>query len=240
MIEAVFISDLHLNPNDSSISTRFKNFISWAASNTKSLYILGDFFHVWPGDDFIDPWSYDIAMQLSSLSNKGIKVYYMHGNRDFLLNGKFASLAGFKILPEPSLINLGNKKILLVHGDRYCTNDKGHVLLRRITRNKIFPVLFLKIPLKIRNFFVNVIRQKSSKNKTKTTSYMDIVLQDMLSHMDKLNSKILIHGHIHKPGLNIHKKKSKTYYQYVLSDWDDKPHILCYDNTKGFYFVREF
>jgi len=240
MIEAVFISDLHLNPNDSSISSRFDNFISWAASNTKSLYILGDFFHVWPGDDFIDSWSSNIAMQLSTLASKGVKVYYMHGNRDFLLNGKFAKLAGFKILPDPSIINLDNKKILLVHGDRYCTNDKGHVLLRRITRNKIFPILFLKIPLKIRNFFVNALRERSAINRNKTTSYMDVVIKDMLSHMDNLNSTILIHGHIHKPGLNIHKENSKTYYQYVLSDWDDKPQVLCYDNTKGFYFARDF
>ena len=144
MIEAVFISDLHLNPNDSTISTRFNDFISWAAKNTKSLYILGDFFHVWPGDDFIDSWSYDIAMQLSSLASKGINLYYMHGNRDFLLNGRFAKLAGFTIAAlDHTFDALGNRAEKYDERIRKVMKADGMAIENSILRH-LPPLIILK------------------------------------------------------------------------------------------------
>jgi UDP-2,3-diacylglucosamine hydrolase len=238
MIEAVFISDLHLSPHDLDITARFSRFVQWAAQHTQSVYILGDFFHVWPGDDALDEWSESIASQLSWLASQGVKLYIMHGNRDFLLGERFAALASVTLLNEPAVISLGNTPVLLVHGDRYCTKDKGHQWLRRITRNSIFVRLFLFLPYKFRCKLVNEVRKISQTNHNKSALSMEIVAPVMLSHMQQFNVLILVHGHIHKPGLTLHQHAGKDYQQYVLSDWDDNPLLMCYDNPNGFYFDR--
>ncbi len=236
MLDAVFISDLHLHPDESVITSRFYQFIKWAALNTQSVYILGDFFHVWPGDDALDEWSASIAKQLAWLAAQGVTLYFMPGNRDFLLGDHFLALACVKRLVEPMIITLNNERILLVHGDRYCTQDKGHQWLRRLTRNRIFPWFFLRLSYALRNRLVNKVRQHSQANRRKSLSQMDVVPLCMLSHMDQLQVKVVIHGHTHKPGLTTHDYNGTQYRQYVLSDWDDSPHILCYDKPMSFYY----
>ena len=236
MIDVVFISDLHLNPQDDAITERFIRFIQWAAHQTKTVYILGDLFHVWPGDDGLDAWSQSIAEQFSWLAAQGVKIYYMHGNRDFLLGQRFASLASMEMLSDATLITLGDTQVLLSHGDRYCTKDKGHQWLRRLTRNPIFPRLFLSLPFKIRAKIVYDMRLYSQTNRTKSPLNMDVVPDVLLDHMKKLQVNVLIHGHTHKPGLTTHMSNGKAYQRYVLSDWDDNPLLMCYDNANGFYF----
>jgi UDP-2,3-diacylglucosamine hydrolase len=238
MIDAVFISDLHLHPDEGAITARFDQFIEWAIKNTKSVYILGDFLHVWPGDDALDAWSKGIAKQLAKLKYHEIKLYFMHGNRDFLLGNHFAELAGMTILSEPSVITLQEEKVLLVHGDRYCTQDKAHQWLRRLTRNALFSLFFLKLPFKFRSGLVNKVRAHSQMNRMKPVESMGIVNDVMIKHMQQMQVTTLIHGHIHKPGLTHHCDNQKDYRQYVLSDWDDNPELLCYDKTNGFYFNR--
>jgi len=237
-VEAVFISDLHLHPAESKIEARFNDFIAWAAVNTKAVYILGDFFHAWSGDDGMDDWSRSIASQLKGLSEQRVALYYLHGNRDFLLGQDFAKAAGMTILPEPYVIELGDSKVLLVHGDRYCTNDLSHQRFRRITRSPWFARLFLRLPLHFRKRMVAKVRQHSQENYSKTAEQMDIVLEPMLSHMVEHGLTILIHGHTHKPGLSNHLYNSGEYKQYVLSDWDDSPQMLCYYKSKGFEFAH--
>lgn len=238
MIEAVFISDLHLHPDETIITERFNQFIQWAARNTRAVYILGDFFHVWPGDDAINSWSAAIAEQLAWLTAQGVLVYFMPGNRDFLIGERFAKHARVTALTEPTLINLGDDRVLLVHGDRYCTKDKGHIWLRRLTRNWWFPQLFLSLPLAFRDRLVNKVRQNSQNNRKKPTYTMDVVPESLLAHMQQFNVTTVIHGHTHKPGLTTHTHKGLTYQQYVLSDWDDNPLLMCYDKSTGFYFNR--
>ena len=236
-LEAVFISDLHLHPQDSAIKERFDSFIAWATSSAvKSIYILGDFFHVWAGDDSIDEWSIGIAEQLSGLSKLGISLYFMHGNRDFLLGKNFAKRAGWTILPEPTVVQLGKEKILLVHGDRYCTKDKAHKRFRALTRNFWFPKLFLSLPLSYRVKLVNKVRQLSQENQSKSIEEMNVDSTTLIKHMNRLQVQTLIHGHTHKPGLTIYKELGKELKHYVLSDWDDSPKILCYYNTNGIKF----
>lgn len=238
MNQAVFISDLHLHPLEIVITERFNRFIQWAADNAKNVYILGDFFHVWPGDDALDAWSESITSQLSWLASQGVNLYFMPGNRDFLVGERFAQLASLTILKEPAVITLGTTNVMLVHGDRYCTQDKGHQRLRRLTRNALFPPLFLRLSYKFRHQLVNKVRNHSQANRRKAAASMDIVAPVMLAHMQQLHVNVLIHGHIHKPGLTTHEYFSVKYKQYVLSDWDDNPQLLCYNGSKGFYFVR--
>ena len=237
MIEAVFISDLHLHPDEAAITERFHRFTQWASTHTRAVYILGDFFHVWPGDDALDDWSRSIANQLAGLRRLGIALYFMPGNRDFLLGDAFAALAGVTLLTEPAIITLGDERVLLVHGDRYCTLDKGHQWLRRLTRNRVFPWLFLRLPLAFRQHLVNTVRQKSQSNRSKPPAQMDVVATTLLNHMKAMDVHVLIHGHTHKPGLTTHLDEAHTFRQYVLSDWDDNPLILCYYKASGFCFI---
>lgn len=236
MIEAVFISDLHLEPAREDITERFFRFIQWAAVHSQQVYILGDFFHAWPGDDALDDWSLAIAHQLAWLSSKGVSLYFMHGNRDFLLGDRFMQLACLTLLREPTVITLGGQRVLLMHGDSYCTNDKNHQRLRKLTRNSIFPRIFLKLPYKTRMKLVNNLRKRSQMNRHEYSASMDIVPSVMLRHMKQIGVRTLIHGHTHKPGLTQYPFEGSDYLQYILSDWDDNPSIMCYDNPKGFYF----
>ncbi|KTC86715.1 UDP-2,3-diacylglucosamine diphosphatase [Legionella brunensis] len=253
MLDAVFISDLHLHPAEAEINARFNAFIDWAAAHTKAVYILGDFFHAWPGDDGLDAWSKTIAQRLAWLAQQKVLIYYLHGNRDFLLGKKFADLAGMTILSEPAIltfdsdirplskhaaVELQKKSIMLAHGDRYCTLDKAHQRFRRLTRNRWFAKIFLCLPFSLRNKIVNKVRQHSQTNRTKTAIEMDVVVESMLQHMLKQHINILVHGHTHKPGLINYQYNNSIYQQYVLSDWDESPSLLCYDNTNGFNFIR--
>lgn len=238
MIDVVFISDLHLHPEDFDIQTRFNVFIEWAKKSVKQVYILGDFFHAWAGDDSINEWSRGIAEQINSLVNHGIPVFYMHGNRDFLLGSKFAQYAGWKMINEPSIIELGSEKVMLVHGDRYCTKDIWHQRFRYFTRNKLFSTLFLCLPLSYREELVNKVRKLSQTSYNKPVEQMDVVAESVIAHMNKYQVKTLIHGHTHKPGLSCYENTVSELTRYVLSDWDDTPQSLCYDNTKGFYFTH--
>ncbi|HAU4062188.1 TPA: UDP-2,3-diacylglucosamine diphosphatase [Legionella pneumophila] len=238
MIDSVFISDLHLHPEDNEIQTRFDHFVNWARLSVKRIYILGDFFHAWSGDDSINAWSTAIAEQIESLTQSGIEIYFMTGNRDFLLGSLFAKRTGWKILTEPTVITLGNHKILLVHGDRYCTNDRSHQRFRLLTRNRWFSFLFLRLPLSFRKRLVNGVRKISLKNHHKSIEQMDIVTEAAIRHMSENNTEILINGHTHKPGITNYTYEEKILTRYVLSDWDDIPKLLCYDNTKGFYFTQ--
>lgn len=237
MIEVVFISDLHLHPQHPDIQERFTRFLAWAKKHTvKKIYILGDFFHAWAGDDSIDEWSKAIALQLNQLVQHGIELLYMPGNRDFLLGQKFADYAGWTILPEPTFLHLNGEKIMLAHGDRYCSKDKSHQRFRTLTRNRLFTWLFLKLPLNYRFSLVNKVRHISQNNNNKTMEQMDVVKESVQSHMQYCNVSVLIHGHTHKPGLH----QEGDLKRYVLSDWDDTPLLLCYDCSKGIYFRRYF
>lgn len=235
--DVMFIADLHLHPQQPKITTKFLNFCEFAKSNTKELYILGDFIHAWPGDDAIDEWSKLIIKTLAELVDSGVKVYFMAGNRDFLLGKRFLRQAKVKYLPDPSVISLGGKRVLLTHGDRYCTKDKAHQRWRLFTRNKLFKLIFLRVPYKYRFRMVNKVRQYSTSwRSSKPHKDMLTVPEAILNHLRKYNLSTVIHGHTHLPGLTEHKSHAGIFLQYVLSDWDAEPLIMCYNCTNKFYY----
>lgn len=238
MISVVFISDLHLHPNEPEIQDRFNAFIEWAKISVKKVVILGDFFHAWAGDDEMNAWSLAIANQLRDLKQHGIEVAYLHGNRDFLLGKVFAQHAGWEVLTEPSFIQLGKDKVMLVHGDSYCTKDRSHQRFRALTRNSVFTSLFLQLPLSWRKRLVNTVRKHSAMHHTKPLEQMDVVTESVLSHMKAHQTSLLIHGHTHRCAISTYLVDAQELKRYVLSDWDDSPQLLCYDDTKGLYFTR--
>ena len=203
------------------------------------MYLLGDFFHAWAGDDTLDAWSHAIVDQLAWLRTQGVALYFMPGNRDFLLGDTFAKRACVTVLTEPYVITLGNERVLLVHGDRYCTRDVNHQRLRRLTRNRIFPALFLRLPRAWRLKIVRLMRKASKANqvmRSTSISDMDVVVSVMINHMQQFKTHTVIHGHTHRPGMTKHQQNDVSYQQIVLSDWDDNPQLLCYNKSTGFYF----
>lgn len=237
MIEAVFISDLHLHPDQNDILDKFRKFVSWAEKNTRSLYILGDFLHVWPGDDALDAWSERIAGLLAGLSEQGISVFFMAGNRDFLIGEDFAHKAKMQMLADPSLIHLGKQKVLLSHGDAYCTQDTTHQWFRRFTRNRWFRFVFLRLPYSIRQSLVSQVRNYSQNNTRKLPVRMQTVPTEMGKDIHRFAAQILIHGHTHQPGLRTHQEDAIVWKEFTLSDWDENPSILCY-NSSQYQFIH--
>ena|SRR3990167_6106601 len=238
MLDAVFISDLHLNAEEPQLLSRFNAFVAWAVDNTHAVYVLGDLFHVWAGDDCANSWSLAIADQFQHLAEHGIQLYFMPGNRDFLLGSSFAKQAGFQLLNDPTVITLDAQSILLAHGDAYCVLDKAHQRFRRITRNAWFISLFLSIPAKWRAHLVGKVRAQSQRNRNKSPLVWDVVPHALIEDMQRHHLNMLIHGHIHKPGLRKHQQKEGDYRQFVLSDWDDIPQILGYNKSTGFKFIQ--
>lgn len=236
--EAMFISDLHLHPEIPEITEKFFAFLQWAATRTKTLYILGDFFHAWPGDDAIDNWSDKIIKALADLSTHGIEVYFMPGNRDFLVGKSFLTRAKLRKLSDPAVINLSDEQVLLTHGDRYCTKDRAHQNFRRLTRNSLFKLFFLRTPYAFRRKIVDKVRNYSQFNRVKPIQNMQVVPATMIKDLRRFKLNKVIHGHTHIPGLVKHAMSCLDFYQYVLSDWDENPAVMCYNKTNKFYYVR--
>lgn len=233
----VFISDLHLHPEQDEITQRFYQFVDWAMAHAHSIYILGDLFHAWAGDDCMDAFSHAIAQQFKKLSDGGIALYFMPGNRDFLMGAAFARLAGWTLLPDPYLVSFEQETCLLSHGDRYCLADKSHQRFRRLTRNVWFKRIFLWLPKTWRQKLVAGVRQKSQKMHQKRQTYVDVMPPAIIQELDRHGTDTMIHGHTHRPGMNTYTKADKLYFQYILSDWDDNPKLMCYDRSKGFNFI---
>lgn len=232
LYKAVFISDLHLSSNSPQIQQRFESLVNWACQNTKAVYILGDFFHVWAGDDLMNPWSHSIAKILARLADFKVKLYWMPGNRDFLVGKTFLNEAHANYLPDGTSISLDHHRILLTHGDQYCSNDKGHQWLRRFTRNKVFINIFQLLPKILRNRLVQRVRNYSANKKERPQELFLINKALVEADLKKNKANIMVHGHIHK----VQEVTHNNSVRYVLSDWDDMPAILCYDKTKGFRF----
>lgn len=236
MIEAVFISDLHLHPEETAVCERFDAFIAFAASHVRKVYLLGDFFHAWAGDDTMDSWSEAIAARLKSLADAGVETCFLHGNRDFLLGEAFAARAHMRLLAEPAIITLAGQPILLVHGDALCTRDTRHQWFRALTRNRVFIRAFLCLPGALRQRLVMGVRHLSRQRVP--GNYMDVVPEAVEALFKKTGQDLMIHGHIHRSGKTTHAVNGRECMRFVLSDWDESPQLLCYDISKGFYFIQ--
>src|SRR3990167_6592595 len=235
MIEAAFISDLHLHPDEPDSLRYFYAWVEWAQTHTRAVYILGDFFHAWAGDDTLNAWSGSIADKLATLSRSGVSVYFMQGNRDFLIGQRFIVRAGMRCLTEPAFITLGAQRVMLVHGDRYCTNDKVHQRFRRLTRNRWFVALFLRLPRHLRMNIVMRVRQRSQGHQSAVApAVMDVVPSALMQHARQCYAHVVIHGHTHKPQITKHTGPVYAFQQIVLSDWEDIPRTLCYNKSKEF------
>ena len=213
-----FISDLHLEQNKPHLTKAFENFINSKVNSHDELFILGDFFEQWIGDDNEDNFIKGIKNILKLKTAEGLKIYFMHGNRDFLIGDKFCKDVGAKLLKDPFIFNLNGKKIMLMHGDSLCTDDKDYQEFRNLVRNKDWQKDFLSKDLKERKEVAKSLREISSlENKTKDEAIMDVNQDEVLRIIENHSIDVLIHGHTHRP--YIHDENGVP--RMVLGDWDD-------------------
>ncbi|MDO3384013.1 UDP-2,3-diacylglucosamine diphosphatase [Gilvimarinus algae] len=230
-MSSLFISDLHLHASRPEATQVFYDLLEGKARNAQALYILGDFFDVWIGDDDDEPLGQAVADQLRRLSDSGTAVYLMHGNRDFLLGEAFAKRAGATLLQDPSVIDLYGRRALLLHGDSLCTRDAEYMGLRQQLRSNEWQAQILAQPLAARRAFAAGLRAKSkTMNSSKPEDIMDVTPEAVVELMLEHQVDLMIHGHTHRPDRHSIALGSGQGERIVLGDWHD--HAWCLSADK--------
>ncbi|MDX8386016.1 MAG: UDP-2,3-diacylglucosamine diphosphatase [Gallionella sp.] len=233
MSYSLFISDLHLSTDHAHSSEAFRRFTSTLAPEVEALYILGDLFEYWAGDDDLDALFHtDVINALHGLSASGINLYLMHGNRDFLMGEKLAQAAGATLLNDPVLLDLYGTPTLLTHGDTLCTDDIEYQQFRTMVRSKKFQEEFLAQSLAERKAYIEQLRRQSNAAKqSKASEIMDVNDEAVATLLRDYNYPRLIHGHTHRPNRHEHRVDNHLCERWVLSDWDQHPTALRCDAT---------
>ncbi len=238
----LFISDLHLSTDRPEKLELFRQFISGPAKDADKLYILGDLFEYWVGDDDSTPPNPEILSLLRSLSEAGARVFVMHGNRDFLMGDKFEEATGATLLPDPSVVLLYGEKTLLMHGDLLCTNDTEYMKFRYIVRDPEWQKLFLEKPLQERIAMAKQLRAASKEAmKDKIPVIMDVEQETVEQFMRTHHVHRLIHGHTHRPAIHHFELDGQPTTRIVLGDWYQNENILvCNENEQKLVPVQKF
>jgi len=232
--EYLFISDCHLDPGRPEVTTALIRFLEQRANSASHLYILGDLFEVWLGDDDPAAAGQPVIDSLQALAAK-IPVYFMAGNRDFLLGQDFAARVGLTLLDEPQQLQLGTQQVLLIHGDTLCTDDHDYQQFRSMVRSQAWQAEFLGQPLAERQRVAAQLRSDSVEAMAqKTLEIMDVNPQAVKECFQQNRVDTIIHGHTHRPA--VHQYESSL-VRYVLGDWNPGPSYLSWNRLQGFKLV---
>jgi UDP-2,3-diacylglucosamine hydrolase len=217
---ALFISDLHLQESHPRTAEAFFRFLAEHAARADALYLLGDIFEYWAGDDDLGtPFHQRIVSALRELADSGVAVYWMAGNRDFLVGQDFARAAGLTLLPDPSVITIGGQTITLVHGDAQCTDDLKYMAFRTQVRDPAWQQQFLAMPLEQRKAIIAGLREGSRQAQgEKSYEIMDVTADAVAALHEATGADTIIHGHTHRPAL--HQDPQTGRRRYVLPDWE--------------------
>jgi UDP-2,3-diacylglucosamine hydrolase len=227
MPETLFISDLHLDPERPAITELFLTFLDKRAARAEALYILGDLFEAWVGDDDDAPMNLAVCRALRACAKSGTAVYVMHGNRDFLLGSVFAEQSGVTLLDDPARIDLYGTPTLLMHGDLLCTDDTGYLSFRKMVRDPAWQSAMLARPLEERRLMAQEMRA-SSREQTggKPEAIMDVNSDAVIDVMRAQQVIRLIHGHTHRPGVHELDVAGEVSQRIVLGDWYEQGSML--------------
>ncbi|WMC11585.1 UDP-2,3-diacylglucosamine diphosphatase [Oceanimonas pelagia] len=235
MPHTLFIADLHLSAGRPDITAAFLHFMEHEAPEADALYVLGDLFEFWIGDDEPSTLNRQVAAAFRICREGGTPVYYIHGNRDFMLGRRFAAEAGMTLLPEHKVIDLYGEPALIMHGDTLCTDDAGYQRFRRITRLGWLQWLFLRLPLQKRLKIADGIRGRSARSKQeKSVTIMDVNQAEVERQMRRAGVRRLIHGHTHRPAVHDFELDGRPVQRLVLGDWYTQGSVLRIgpDNTE--------
>lgn len=216
----LFIADLHLQTEEPAITAGFLRFLAGEARRADALYILGDLFEAWIGDDDPNPLHQQIARAIKALVDSGVPCYFIHGNRDFLLGKRFARESGMTLLPEEQRLELYGRPLLILHGDTLCIDDAGYQAFRAKVHTPWIQKVFLALPLFIRQKIAARMRADSkAANRHKSMEIMDVNPQAVVDVMEKHHVQWLIHGHTHRPDVHTLAANGQPAYRVVLGAW---------------------
>lgn len=231
----LFISDLHLDPTRPAITELFGRFVRSEAKSADALYILGDLFEAWVGDDDPSDVGAFVAVALREVADSGVPVYFIRGNRDFLLGSDYAQRAAFRVLPDPAVVVLYGKPALLMHGDLLCTDDTAYQAFRAQTRNPAWQAHFLGQPLEARLSFAAQARAASQAHQAKLReggndvrfeTLTDVTPATVDATFARYGIDRMIHGHTHRPGVHELQVNQRECERIVLGDWYEQGSVL--------------
>lgn len=223
----LFVSDLHLDSTTPAAITTFLDFIEEEARRSSGLFILGDLFESWIGDDDEDPSRRRVCNALRGLTAAGVPCRVQHGNRDFLLGAGFVARTGCELLPDPFTLQAGPHRLVLSHGDILCTEDVAYQRFRRVVRNRVIQRLWLALPLAARRSLADSLRQRSHRQtRAKPAGIMDVTPGAVAAMLRASDADMLIHGHTHRPGEHALMVDGRPRIRIVLGDWYEQGSLL--------------
>lgn len=219
---ALFVSDVHLQPSLPHTADAFLRFLREHATHVPHLFVLGDLFEYWAGDDDLStPFSQRIADALREVANGGVETGWIGGNRDFLVGAQFAQAAGMLHLADPFVTELAGMRIVLTHGDAQCVDDHDYQAFRKCVRDPKWQSEFLAQPLAKRKALIESMRSNSrAAQREKAYEIMDVNEDAIHALFEQTGAQVMVHGHTHRPGTHTHRIAGRTYERYVLPDWD--------------------
>jgi UDP-2,3-diacylglucosamine hydrolase len=227
----LFISDLHLDAQHPAVSQQFLAFLAGPAAQADALYILGDLFEVWIGDDDPEPEKRRIVAGLRALTGQGVPCYVMHGNRDFLLGERFCRESGCRLLEDPTIIDLHGTRVLTMHGDALCTDDHSYQNLRAMVRDRGWQKMFLALSPGQRQVLADEARAGSKEHIAQSmSSIMDVNQDTVRAAMRGADVTLLLHGHTHRPNVHRFELDGKSVVRIVLGDWHEQGSVLVWDD----------
>jgi UDP-2,3-diacylglucosamine hydrolase len=231
-VSTLFISDLHLEAGRPDIGNQFLRFLENEATMADALYILGDLFESWVGDDDPDAYYATIKQALKRLTDRGVPVYFMCGNRDFMVGDTFASETGITILPDPHVLTINGDSVILSHGDALCTDDHVYQAVRTMTRNPEWQKMMLDKSLAERLAFAADARKKSQAHATEVSMEIADVNQGAVEQlMSELGIYTLLHGHTHRPAVHDFQFGATKATRIVLGDWYEQGSVVRWDDS---------
>lgn len=237
--ECFFISDLHLALEKPAVTRKFLQFLQQEATQAQAIYILGDLFDTWVGDDDFFPPIRQIKKQLKQLTSQGTRVFLQVGNRDFLLGQRFCTDTGVELLEDYAVIALNGVKTLLMHGDLLCTDDLPYQAFRAKSHTQTWQQAVLSKPLLLRLMVARWYRLRSFFHKRgKTAEIMDVNQETVCTVMRQHQVKRLIHGHTHRPAVHTLQLDNEVVERFVLSEWHSQPFDLLGWNKEGYHFLK--
>jgi UDP-2,3-diacylglucosamine hydrolase len=234
----LFVSDVHLDGSAPEAIEQFVDFLKVHAAHAEALYILGDLFETWVGDDDADPAKARVCASLRELTSSGVAVFIIHGNRDFLLGRDFCRRTGCELLTDPTIVELDGESVLLTHGDALCTDDHAYQALRSSVRTRAWQRRFLKLPLPARERLAHQARAGSQEHAARVVKeIMDVNAPAVAKSFQALAVRRMIHGHTHRPAVHELVIDGEHAHRIVLGAWYEEGSYLWYEC--GRYELRE-
>ena len=228
----LFISDLHLEASQPEIGEQFLSYLNGEARETEALYILGDLFEVWLGDDDPNPYYAAMKTALRELADAGVPMYFMHGNRDFTIGKDFAAETGVEILDDPTIVELYGESVLLCHGDSLCTDDVEYQQVRTMIRNPDWQAMMLAKSIEERIAFALQAREESqARGESMSDGIMDVNQDAVIAILREHGVATLLHGHTHRPAIHDLDLGDRSAKRIVLGDWYEQGSIVRWDTN---------